>query len=150
MPEGAYFLRLRHLEKASGPSHNLGRWTYDPATAKLTLGGATESQSFYSLENAETLRQLDSEGKAIESKHNHDLTLAASVDYFPESMHWRGMYLYMADAAVFTECRTGLRFRVAPKGDAAALESAYLKARKQPGEPVLVTFEGRFLARRKR
>ncbi len=59
----------------------------------------------------------------------------------------RGMYVYMADAALFTECETGKRYPVAFEGDSVSLERAYLEARQQPGEEVLVSVEGHFAER---
>ncbi len=62
----------------------------------------------------------------------------------------RGMYVYMADAAVFTDCESGVRYPVAPEGDArAALERAYLEARSQPGAEVLAEIEGSVARRAK-
>jgi copper homeostasis protein (lipoprotein) len=55
----------------------------------------------------------------------------------------RGMYRYMADAGLFTECLTGQRWFVAHEGDNATLEREYTKARRQPGEELLVKLEGR-------
>ncbi|MGH8728849.1 MAG: hypothetical protein ACREV9_12005 [Burkholderiales bacterium] len=55
-------------------------------------------------------------------------------------------YVYPADA-VFTECLTGKRYPVAIEADHIALERAYLKARRQPGEAVLAAFDGRFVER---
>lgn len=60
-----------------------------------------------------------------------------------------GMYSYMADAGVFTECRTGKKLPVAQEAANAKLESAYLDAKQAPGEPVLVVIEG-FVADRPR
>jgi len=54
-----------------------------------------------------------------------------------------GMYSYMADAGVFEDCATGVRWPVATEGDNAALERAYGKARAEPGAPLLVTVDGR-------
>jgi copper homeostasis protein (lipoprotein) len=59
----------------------------------------------------------------------------------------RGMYVYMADAALFTECETGKRYPVAFEGDSVSLEWAYLEARRQPGEEVLISVEGHFAER---
>lgn len=54
----------------------------------------------------------------------------------------RGMYRYWADAAIFADCGTGSSYWVVPEGDALAVERAYLDAREEPGEPVLVTLRG--------
>jgi len=56
----------------------------------------------------------------------------------------RGAYSYLADAGFFTDCRSGQRLPVAQEGDNAALEAAYLSARRQPGAAVLAIVDGRF------
>ena len=58
-----------------------------------------------------------------------------------------GMFIYMADAPTITLCGEGGRLPVAMDADYRALEAAYLKARRQPGEPLLVSLEGRIAAR---
>ena len=59
----------------------------------------------------------------------------------------RGMYSYMADAALFKECLTGRQTPVAMEGDNAALERAYLKAQRKPGEELLIEVEGHIAQR---
>ncbi len=59
------------------------------------------------------------------------------------------MYKYFADAGRFTECLTRQNWPVAQEQDNAALESAYAKARRQPGEELLVNVEGRVALRPK-
>ncbi len=54
----------------------------------------------------------------------------------------QGTYSYLADAALFTECGTGVSYPVAADGDAAALESAYLELQAGPGDPLLVGVRG--------
>ncbi len=61
----------------------------------------------------------------------------------------RGMYVYMADAAIFQDCVTGLRLPVAMELDSLALERAYLEARPEPGAAMLVTFDGRISKRQR-
>jgi heat shock protein HslJ len=58
-----------------------------------------------------------------------------------------GLYEYLADAASFTDCATDLRVPVALESDHAALERAYLAARREVGERMLVTLKGRIEAR---
>ncbi len=59
-----------------------------------------------------------------------------------EPAPWRGLFQYSADAALYTDCETGLRYPVAREGDYLALERAYLRAMETPGSPVLVTVRG--------
>ena len=61
----------------------------------------------------------------------------------------RGMYRYLADAGLFTECLTRKTFPVAQEKDNAALESAYARARRTPGEELLVNVEGQVAMRPK-
>ncbi len=53
-----------------------------------------------------------------------------------------GLFTYMADAALFTDCRTGDRRPVAMEADYLALERAYLESRTEPGAALLVEFTG--------
>lgn len=59
----------------------------------------------------------------------------------------RGMYSYMADAGLFTDCASGERLPVVQEGDNAALEAAYSAARSGPAEPLLATVVGRIETR---
>ena len=58
-----------------------------------------------------------------------------------------GMFTYLADAATITLCADNRRLPVAMEGDYKALEAAYLKERQQPGQALLVSFEGRIALR---
>jgi copper homeostasis protein (lipoprotein) len=60
-----------------------------------------------------------------------------------DTLWLKGMYSYMADAGLFTDCVTDQRLPVAMEGDYPALERAYLDLAPAPGEPILVTLEGR-------
>ena len=69
------------------------------------------------------------------------LLLAASLH--AEPAHWRGDFVYFADAALFTDCASGQRWPVAMTADAAALQRGYLEWRQEPEAPLLVNFDGR-------
>ena len=68
--------------------------------------------------------------------------LDTRVDNAGKSRNMIGMFSYMADAGLFTDCLTGNRIPVAHEGDNPALERAYLAATKAPPDPVLVTVQG--------
>lgn len=59
----------------------------------------------------------------------------------------RGLYSYMADAGLFTDCASHERLPVAQEGDNAALETAYLAAQRSPGQALLATVVGRIETR---
>ncbi|MCF6269006.1 MAG: META domain-containing protein [Melioribacteraceae bacterium] len=61
----------------------------------------------------------------------------------------KGFYSYMADAGIFTDCETNKKYPVAFEADNIALERAYLKARKDPGEKIIVTLSGHYESRAK-
>jgi uncharacterized lipoprotein YbaY/heat shock protein HslJ len=60
-----------------------------------------------------------------------------------------GMFRYMADAALFTDCQSGQRWPVAMEAEYKSLESAYVQTRKQPGEELKVELQGQFAMRPK-
>lgn len=65
----------------------------------------------------------------------------------PPDAVFEGMFTYLADAATITLCADNRRLPVAMEGDYKALETAYLKERQQPGQALLVSFEGRLAPR---
>ena len=58
-----------------------------------------------------------------------------------------GMFTYMADAAIFENCRDNRVYPVSMEGAYIELERAYLNSGIEGGEPLLVEVEGRFLER---
>jgi len=60
----------------------------------------------------------------------------------PASAEYQGLFQYLADAALFTDCRSGQRYPVAMEQAYLELERAYLAAGSGPGEPVLVRVRG--------
>lgn len=83
--------------------------------------------------------------KKVDSSVANPSPASASAEN-PESADRRslktGMFVYMADAARFTDCRTDSSLPVTMEGDYRRLEKAYLEARPGPGQPLMVTFEG--------
>lgn len=58
-----------------------------------------------------------------------------------------GMYSYMADAAIFKDCKTGKKYPVAFEGEYITLERAYLKTRQTAGESLKVNLIGEIALR---
>ena len=149
-PDGVFFLRMTYLGKGEGDSFDdIGRWVAS-ADGTLSLDGNREAPLKFAVKGPGVLRMLDIEGRPIPSELNHDLLRAEGGGVaFEPRLPMKGMYSYMADAGLFTECLTGLRLPVAMEADNAALERAYVAARETPGQPLLVSVEGR-IARRPR
>ena len=104
--------------------------------------GRGEGGQRFALVDARTLRQLDRHGQPILSRANLDLRRLAKVDPVTESMRWRGEFVYMADAANFTDCASGLHWPVAMIGDYLSSERRYSQLRTKPGAALLVSFDG--------
>ena len=144
--DGLYRLRRIYLDKPDGPFAELGRWTADERGKRLTLRSGSESLLFEVKDNA-TLRLLDRLGQPITSNANLDLRRTAQVDPISEPLRWLGEFRYLADAATFTDCASGLRWPVAMTADYQTLERNYLQSRSAPGAPLLVSFDGRIEVR---
>jgi copper homeostasis protein (lipoprotein) len=142
-PDKAFFLRLTYLGKGQGEGdsfYDIGKWGIDGEI--LTLMGGKDAPYMFAIKDADTLRKLDAEGKEIQSKLNYDLTRSKSFEPLEPKLPMCGLYSYMADAGLFQECLTGWRLPIAQSGDNAALEAAYSKFIREPGEILLVNLEG--------
>jgi len=62
-------------------------------------------------------------------------------------MELEGMFRYMADAALFRDCRTGKSYPVAMESAYIELERAYLNSGIEGGSEILVRLRGRYLER---
>lgn len=149
-PDGIFLLRHTYVGVTAGKDehfYDLGRWVVSQDGARLILQGGTEAPRQFAIKDRGTLRMLTNEGQEIRSRLSYDLFRSERFDPIEDTFRLRGMFNYMADAASFTECLTGMRFPVAQEKDYAAVERAYLAARQTPGEPLLVTFDGRLTKR---
>jgi copper homeostasis protein (lipoprotein) len=150
-PDQAFVLRRDYLGRpGEAQVDEIGTWAVSGDGGRLTLQGERAAPVQLSIGDSRTLRLLDREGRQIESRLNYDLTRLESFAPIEPRLLLRGMYRYRADAGTFQECLTGWRLPVAPEGDNAALESAYTQARPEPGEPLLVTLQGRIANRPRR
>jgi uncharacterized lipoprotein YbaY/heat shock protein HslJ/uncharacterized lipoprotein NlpE involved in copper resistance len=148
-PDHTYRLRRTYPSVNKGADENfyaLGRW--EPGRdqgSKLVLYNGSKQKSQYRVVSPERLRMLDHAGNAIDSALNYDLERRAKIDPLPGPMPLRGLYVYMADAATFNECRTGKRYPVSLEAAHIDVEQAYLTlAKDNPYAPLLATLEGRF------
>ena len=62
-------------------------------------------------------------------------------------MELTGMFRYMADAALFRDCRTDRSYPVAMEENYIELERAYLNSGVEAGTEVMVELDGRYLER---
>ena len=71
---------------------------------------------------------------------------AQQADSSP-GMELEGMFRYMADAALFRDCRNNKSYPVSMEGAYIELERAYLNSGIEPGSEVMAKLRGRFLDR---
>jgi copper homeostasis protein (lipoprotein) len=123
--------------------HDLGRWARE-ADGTLLLRSGAEVLWRFSPAAGGGLRQLDSQGRRIDSNFNHELQRLDAPERMAGPMRLRGMLRYFADAATLDECRTGRRWSVMIEADFLALERAYLAQRAAGGgEWLLATLQAR-------
>jgi copper homeostasis protein (lipoprotein) len=147
-PDQAFALRLTYLDRKDDTRFDdIGNWKVSEDGRTVTLHGSREAPVMFAIKDDRTLRKLDLAGREIESKLNYDLTRSEPFDPIEPRLPLRGMYRYMADAGMLQECLTGWRLPVAQEADNAKLEAAYSMARREPGEPLLVTLEGSLVSR---
>jgi heat shock protein HslJ len=142
--DGLYRLRRTYLGKPGAPFNEVGRWAAETSSGRLMLRSGSQ-RTVFALPDAATLRQLDSQGQAISSDHNHDLRRTTEVDAIDESLPWRGELMFQGAAASVTDCSSDLRWPVVPSGDFKALERNALRLRSAPDKPLVVRFEGRLV-----
>ena len=141
---------MTYLGKGDDASFDdIGSWIVASDRRTLVLHGGREAPLKFAIKDANTLRKLDLEGREIASSLNYDLKRTQDLQPLEPRLLMRGMYKYFADAGRFTECLTRRNWPVAHEQDNAALESAYSKARRQPGEELLVNVERRVAMRPK-
>lgn len=137
--DGTWVMNERYRGVRDEPSSFASYGTWARTADKLVLTDSKGEKSYYRVKG-EALEMLDREGNPIESQFNYTLQpVSASLPVTPMPM--RGMYFYMADAAIFTDCATGKRMPVANN---AQLERDYLAARAENGQSVLLTLEAHF------
>ncbi len=129
----------QHYQGAKAPSTFASYGTWARTADKLVLTD-TAGEKRYFRAKGEGLEMLDMQGNPIVSQFNYTLApITAALPATPMAM--RGMYFYMADAAIFTDCATGKKVSVANN---AQLERDYAAVRGNDTKPVLLTVDGHF------
>jgi heat shock protein HslJ/uncharacterized lipoprotein NlpE involved in copper resistance len=125
----------------------LGHWRFDGSRGALVLEHSAEMPLQFELLEDGRLRQLDLEGRHIESRLPYELEDVGKLT--PTELHLllAGELTYLADAARFTECITGRSYPVAFEADFVQLERAYVAQASAPGAPLYVSFEGSLVDR---
>ncbi len=136
--DGTWVMNQRY-QGAKSPSVFASYGTWARTADKLVLT-ESDGEKLYFRPKGDGLEMLDREGDVIESQFNY--TLKPTKDALPATpMAMKGMYKYMADAAIFQDCATGRTYSVASNAD---LERGYAAARGEDYQPVLLVVEAHF------
>ncbi|PHM71655.1 envelope stress response activation lipoprotein NlpE [Xenorhabdus sp. KJ12.1] len=134
--DGSYILEQTYLKSGQEePFFDTGHWIVNGKKINLTSG--EEGKKAYYQMKGENLVMLDINGEPIQSKLNYELTKVT-----PQKLS--GEYIYFADSATFTECRTGKRYDASENID---LERGYSATGVEGGKPVYVEVEGYYTLR---
>lgn len=146
-PDSVFFLRQSRLGKEVLDVDDLGRWHLDESLRVLRLRGGRDAGFSFRVVQSDTLRLLDGHDTEFDSTFNYSLVRKEESAPFEPTLPLRGMYTYMADAALFRECSSQLRFPVAMEAEHVLLERGYLDVVSEPGLPLLAEIVGRITSR---
>jgi uncharacterized lipoprotein YbaY/heat shock protein HslJ/uncharacterized lipoprotein NlpE involved in copper resistance len=142
-PDDSFFLRTTYGDRPGGVKDILGSWTLSSDRRVVVLKGSNDAPELFSIRDAQTLRKLDADGREIKSMASYDLHRGPRLQPLDIRTTVRGSFRSAGDGAEFVECSTGQRWPVATEGALRDLEVTYRQTRKQPGDAVMVTLEGR-------
>lgn len=147
-PDGVFHLHREWLGR-SVVRDEVGTWRFEKGRKALVLSfdGGTPLQ--FEVKGPDALRALDTRGKPIKSSLPYVLTSAGTLNQADLTLNLAGDMTYMADAARFTEYRTGRRYPVAMEADFVSMQKGYREVVKEPGAKLYVTFEGSIVDRPK-
>ena len=149
LPGGAYMQRLTYLRECRDDGYyDLGAWSL-AGDGTLNLHGGREGDTRWAVPNPRTLRKVDRRGRPIDAKRPYELRRSAAAEPMEPRLKLSGMFRYMADAARFRECRSGLQWPVEMSGDYRTLERVYSARREAPGADLMVSLQGRIEQRPK-
>jgi copper homeostasis protein (lipoprotein) len=143
----SFYLRTTYRGRAPGTFDDVGSFDWSSDRRVLIAQGGREAPLSFSLESGDEIRLLDRAGQPVDSKLDYSLRRASGLAPLEPRLALRGMYRYLADAAIFEECSTGRRLPVAMEADNVALERGYREAGAEPGAPVMALVEGRIAQR---
>jgi len=144
--DGLFYLRREEPETGERED-DVGQWLASAETGAISLFGSAPAALNYAILAPGLLEARDSDPRSDDEPLHLRLERAADFVSFEPRLTVRGMYSYMADAALFRECQSNRRFEVAPEGDNAAVEAAYLALRREPAEELLLEMDARFVRR---
>lgn len=145
-PDQVYHLRRTYQDRGR-VEDVIGRWAAIPGRPTLYLEAVDDYPLQFEIQGQGRLRLLDLFGLPIDSDLPYELTQEETFAPFEPETAMRGEVRYMADAAIYHDCRTRRSYPVVFENAWIDLERAYLEHRPEPGGPLMATFRGRIAER---
>ncbi len=136
------------LGKSENAYITTGIWEFTDSTQTITLKSINQSPQWFVLTGDRVIEMLDVYGKKFQSELNYTLTKKENYEPITDSFPMKGMFRYMADAALFVDCFSQKKYPVAMENEYISLEREYL-TNTDAGNPLLVTLEGSLVSRPK-
>ena len=147
-PDETYFMRQTFVGRPrSTPSDDIGTWALSRDGRTLTLDRGADAPLRIAIGSTNTLHVLGVTSGGGARTRGDALKLTTSEPPLEPRLRMRGMYRNVADTGRFSECLTRTTWPVAQERDNLALEAAYARARRSPGDAVLVDVVGRVALR---
>ncbi|HEX7879173.1 MAG TPA: hypothetical protein VF720_07165 [Candidatus Eisenbacteria bacterium] len=148
-PDSTYFLREEHVghgDVASDHSEDdIGRWERATDGGPIRLQGGRNQPFELDVPHPDTLRfRIVDQALGVEP---HFLVRTDSIAYFEPRVSLTGTLRLTADAALFDDCASSLRWPVLKEEGFSAAEVAYRQSAVNPGDALLVSIEGRVVRR---
>jgi len=148
-PDSTYFLREEHVGHGDVVSDHfeddVGHWERATDGGPIRLSGGRNAPIEFDVPHPDTLVFRDSDPLA--GGQRHYLVRSPSIAYFEPRVNLTGYFRYTANAALFDDCDTHLRWPVLMEENFRAAEAAYGSSGVAPGNPLLVSLEGRVVRR---
>src|SRR5690554_3104376 len=137
----SYYLQMHYRDSGDVSTfYQLGQWLQQDN--QLRLLSDDPQQMAFRIETDDTIHLLDQQFQPIDSQLNYQLQRKATFQAVYPAMPFRGMYRYMTDSGIFTECLTGQRWFVAQEADNRALETLYLDYADESNNALLAEVTG--------
>ena len=121
----------------------VGRWWRDADTGRLMLRtDRGPSVALQPIQEGRMLRLVDTSDKSDPSRREYQLRRLPRFSIIEPRLPATGVFAVTAEGPTISLCTGEWRLPVSTQDDYQALEAAYLKQRRQPGQWFLVSVEG--------
>lgn len=143
-PDMLYQLRKTYMTRQGvlRVESQMRNWRYSSEGRMIILGKQKGMLKTYVVADQNTLVFLDVESEQGAEPIQYDLTRTQNYDPFRDNVKMRGMFSADESGATVAECSSGKVFGVSRQGEFETTVKEYLRLPHNPGEALLLSFEG--------